>query len=91
MFRARTVITLVQLPVGSIALVAAVGAEHGPALAREGLGPGTTVTVDAVAPFGGPLLLGVGRARLAVARSVAATVEVVPSGPAALRDRPPRP
>jgi len=89
--RAHPVLTLAELPVGSTALVTAVGAEHGPALAREGLGPGATVTVDAHAPFGGPLLVGVGRARLAVARSVAATVEVAPSAPAAPPDRPFRP
>ncbi len=52
------------------------GADHGPALAREGIGAGVRLVVEAVAPFGGPLIVRLGRARLALARIVARTIEV---------------
>jgi Fe2+ transport system protein FeoA len=59
-----------------VALPAAAAAD----LVDEGLVSGTVVTVGARAPFGGPLLLEVGRARVAVSRSVASGILVEPAG-----------
>ena len=52
------------------------GRSHRAELAREGIQPGADLTVASAAPFGGPLVLQVGRARVALARSVAGTVEM---------------
>ena len=45
-------------------------------LASLGLLPETPVSVEEVAPFGGPLLVRIGRARYALGREVAAKVFV---------------
>jgi len=45
-------------------------------LALEGLLPGTAVAVASRSPLGGPLVVGIGRARIAVARSVASKISV---------------
>ncbi|MFN8620849.1 MAG: FeoA family protein [Chloroflexota bacterium] len=45
-------------------------------LVAEGLAPGAVARVDVQAPFGGPLLVRVGRARVAISAAVAAAVEV---------------
>jgi Fe2+ transport system protein FeoA len=68
--------TLAALPVGSATTVAAVDEEQAAHLAREGIAAGVRVTVEAVAPFGGPLIVRVGRARVALGRRVAETIEV---------------
>lgn len=47
-------------------------------LAFEGLVPGADIRVEARLPLGGPLIVCVGRARIAVARRVAATVTALP-------------
>lgn len=49
------------------------------ALAEVGLRSGTPVRVERRLPFGGPVLLDVGPARIAVARAVAARTLVVPA------------
>ena len=56
--------------------VISVGPSHRAELAREGVRPGADLSVSSAAPFAGPLVLRIGRARLALARSVARTVEV---------------
>ena len=56
--------------------VISVGPSHRAELAREGVRPGADLSVSSAAPFAGPLVLRIGRARLALARSVAGTVEV---------------
>jgi Fe2+ transport system protein FeoA len=40
-------------------------------LAQEGVGPGTRLTVERRVGLGGPMIVRLGRARLAIARSVA--------------------
>ena len=73
-------VALDRIPVGAGGRVASVGADHRADLAREGLRAGTDLTVASAAPFGGPLVLRVGRARVALARSVARSVEVSVAG-----------
>jgi DtxR family transcriptional regulator, Mn-dependent transcriptional regulator len=48
-------------------------------LASLGLLPQAEVTVEEVAPFGGPLLVRVGNARYAIGREIAATILVSPT------------
>ena len=69
-------LTLDALTVGQSARIVAIDGEHHADLALEGLLPGTTVAVSSRSPLGGPIVVGVGRARVAVARSVAAQVAV---------------
>jgi oxygen-dependent protoporphyrinogen oxidase len=69
-------LTLDALPVGLSARVVAIDGEHHADLALEGVLPGTTVVVSSRSPLGGPLVVGIGRARVAVARSVASQVAV---------------
>jgi Fe2+ transport system protein FeoA len=47
-------------------------------LEREGILPGSLVVVAARTPLGGPLVIEVGRARLAISCRVAAQVETRP-------------
>lgn len=68
-----------QLPVGAGATVVRIETVHRDELAVEGLRPGTRIDVAAAAPLGGPLVVSVGRARVAVARSVARTIHVAPA------------
>jgi Fe2+ transport system protein FeoA len=69
-------VPLDRLDPGDGGRVATVGPAHRAELAREGIQPGATLAVASAAPFGGPLVLQVGRARVALARSVAGTVEI---------------
>lgn len=73
----RTV-TLDALPVGHGARVLSITRDHDVELAFEGLLPGTEVAVASRASLGGPIVVGIGRARIAVALSVAATILVEP-------------
>jgi oxygen-dependent protoporphyrinogen oxidase len=73
-------VSLDRLSVGVAATVVGVGDPYRKVLAGEGVRPGVRVTVASAAPFGGPVVLDVGRARVAVGRSVAATVDVAPIG-----------
>jgi oxygen-dependent protoporphyrinogen oxidase len=69
-------LTLATLPVGRAARVVSITGSHDADLALEGLLPGTAVAVASRSPLGGPLVVGIGRARIAVARSVASKVAV---------------
>ena len=65
-----------RIPIGTGGRVVSVGAAFREELAGEGIRPGVEVSVSAAAPFGGPVVVIVGRARVALARSVARTVDV---------------
>lgn len=67
---------LATLRRGEPALVEAVLDDHAAELAREGIRPGVELLVESATPFGGPLIVRVGRARVAVARRVAATIAI---------------
>jgi oxygen-dependent protoporphyrinogen oxidase len=69
-------LTLDALPVGRAARVVSIAGDHDADLALEGLLPGTAVAVASRSPLGGPLVVGIGRARIAVARSVASKIAV---------------
>lgn len=73
---APSLVRLDRLPVGVEARVLDVPPPYRSELAGEGLRAGRTVRVTGRAPFGGPVLLLVGRARLAVSRAVAAGIVV---------------
>jgi len=66
--------------VPSIALrVVAVDPGDAAELAREGLLPGSLVTVATRTPLGGPLVVNLGPARLALARALAGRIVVEPA------------
>ena len=56
--------------------VVAVAPEHEPALAQEGLGIGVEISVERRLALGGPLIVRLGRTRLALARTVAGSILV---------------
>ena len=68
--------TLVDLEPGVFASVVGVEAGERQRLAAEGLAPGDRVVVEERLPLGGPIIVRVGRARLALARRVAAAIRV---------------
>jgi Fe2+ transport system protein FeoA len=70
--------TLDRLPVGRPAEVLEVGPDHAVDLLREGLLPGAPVAVRSTAPLGGPVIVEIGRATIAVGRRIAASVRVAP-------------
>ena len=70
--------TLAELPAGLHARILAIEGPEVPLLAAHGLHPGAVVTVDDDAPFGGPRIIRLGAARLAIARTVARSVTVRP-------------
>lgn len=72
-------VSLVGLPPGRAARVVTVDPADVERLAAEGLHPGDCVEVEACLPLGGPVVIRVGRARIALARSVAAAILVEPS------------
>jgi Fe2+ transport system protein FeoA len=57
-------------------VVVAIGHEQESALVQEGLAVGTEITVERRLALGGPMIVHTGRTRLALARSVAATIRV---------------
>jgi Fe2+ transport system protein FeoA len=68
--------------VGDRVRVVAVRAEHAAELGREGIRVGVELAVEGVAPLGGPVVVRLGSARVALARSVARTIAVTSaSGP----------
>jgi Fe2+ transport system protein FeoA len=73
----RPTIPLVRATAGQSWLVAATDPSIAAELAREGVLPGTSLTIVTRAPVGGPLVVAIGRARLAISADVAARVEVV--------------
>jgi len=68
--------TLADLPIGVSARVVSVDPSRPRLLANHGLLPGVIVVVEDDAPFGGPRIIHLGLARLAIARSVARTIHV---------------
>lgn len=70
---------LAELSAGEGGIISRVSEEHADLLsylASLGLLPQTRVKVESIAPFGGPLLVRVGRARYALGREVAAKILV---------------
>ena len=72
----RATARLDQVAVGLGGRVVSVGPAHEADLAHEGVRAGVHLSVMSAAPFGGPLVLRVGQARVALARTVARTIEV---------------
>lgn len=72
----RPATTLDRLAADHEALVLEVSPRHASELQREGIVAGARVVVCGRAPLRGPLIVESGRARIAVARSIAATVVV---------------
>jgi len=73
-------IPLASLSVGARSRVVAVPPEDAERLAAEGLHRGDSLQVEVVLPLGGPVVVRLGRARVAVARRVAAGILVEPVG-----------
>jgi Fe2+ transport system protein FeoA len=69
-------VSLDRAPFGVALVVGAVEPAHAASLAAEGLVPGVTLELESAVPLRGPLVVRLGRARVALARSVAATVRV---------------
>ncbi len=92
----RSAVTLEQAPVGRPFVLDRVQAPPAPGeadvddlattLAAEGIVPGVAVTPERRMPFGGPIVVRVGRARVALGRSVARRLVVVPATQDGLRD-----
>ncbi len=72
-------VSLVALPPGRGARVVKVGRADVERLAAEGLHAGDRVEVEVCLPLGGPVVVRVGRARIAIARAVAAAILVEPA------------
>jgi Fe2+ transport system protein FeoA len=70
--------TLAEVAPGAAVRVARVDVAHAARLAFHGLFPGADVTIERDAPFGGPRIVRIGGARLALAQAVARTVDVEP-------------
>jgi len=83
--RAATQVPLSRCPIGTQRVVSSVDGPARAELEREGVLPGIVVVVGARTPLGGPLMVNVGRARLALSIGVAAQVltDPLPSGPEA--------
>lgn len=73
-------ISLTELPVGARSRVVFVPRGDADRLAAEGLHRGDTVEVEATLPLGGPVVVILGRARVAIARRVAAGILVEAAG-----------
>jgi Fe2+ transport system protein FeoA len=69
-------IPLAQLPVGASGRVVAVPLEDAHRLASEGLHRGDVLEVEARLPLDGPVVVRLGRARVALARRVAVGILV---------------
>ncbi len=63
-----------SVPTGQHRIVLAIRGPASDELAREGLLPGTEITVVSRSPLGGPLVVEVAGARLAISADVAAQV-----------------
>lgn len=72
---------LADLPVGAPAHVLSVESVDALRLAIHGFRPGVALTVEQDAPFGGPRIVRIGAARIAVAKRIAASVRVRPERP----------
>lgn len=69
-------VTLERLPLRQAAVVRAVDAGPRDELAQYGIVPGVLVRAETRAPFGGPVVIRVGRARVAMGRAAARSVLV---------------
>lgn len=74
-----TGVPLSRVPVGWRRTVLSVEGPGRAELEREGVLPGSTVVVTTRSPFGGPLVVELGRTRLAISADVAAQVSTAPS------------
>jgi len=79
MSRASRVLPLSRVPIGVRCVIASVDGPARAELEREGVLPGSLVRVAARTPLGGPVILELGRARIAVSSLVAAQVLTEPS------------
>lgn len=70
--------TLAEVPPGAAVRVVRVDVAHAARLAFHGLFPGSDLTIERDAPFGGPRIVRIGAARLAVAHAVTRTIDVEP-------------
>lgn len=68
--------TLADLPIGVPARVVSLDPSRQTSLASHGIHPGVIVEVEDDAPFGGPRIVHLGFARLAIARAVARAIRV---------------
>ncbi len=68
--------TLAELPIGVAARVVVVDQRRRAGLASHGIRPGVVVEVEVDAPFGGPRIIRLGFARLALARDIARAIRV---------------
>ena len=75
--------TLATVPSGRSVQVLDVGDKEPAILLVHGVRPGATLVVDADAPFGGPRIVRLGGARIAIDRRLARTIRVGPCEPAA--------
>ena len=73
-------LSLDALRPGSTARVSAVGTAHAGDLAQHGVVAGAIVRIESRAPFGGPLVVTIGRARLAIGAAVARSILVDAAG-----------
>jgi Fe2+ transport system protein FeoA len=71
-------VPLSRVPVGLRRLVLSVEGPQRTDLEREGLLPGSVVTVTCRSPLGGPVIVELGRARIALSADVAAQVTTRP-------------
>jgi Fe2+ transport system protein FeoA len=73
--------TLATVGVGEPVEILAVLGSQADELRAHGLRPGARVAIEGDAPFGGPRLVRVGRARVAVDRRLARSIAVRPECP----------
>lgn len=78
MRHASRVLPLSRVPIGVCCVIASVDGPARAELEREGVLPGSLVTVAARTPLGGPVILDLGRARIAVSSRIAAQVLTEP-------------
>jgi Fe2+ transport system protein FeoA len=75
---AQPVLPLSKAPVGCRRVIIRIDGQDRAELEREGILAGSEVVVAARTPLGGPLIVEVGRARLALSAGIAAQVETRP-------------
>ncbi len=68
--------SLADLPAHVTARIVSIEEDWRATLVAHGIRPGVTLAVDDDAPFGGPRIVRLGRARLAVARVIARAISV---------------
>ena len=79
--RASPPIALGHLDLARPARVVGVPAADAERLAAEGIRPGDVVEIEARLPLGGPVVVRLGRARVALARRIASAILVDPEDP----------